>query len=131
MAKDLTVAELERLLVKKRVRLESLIQRRAMLQKQLAKVEASIVAIGGVAREGRKLRRGRKRPKNTKTLFQAVSEALAHNKKGITLKELAARILEGGYKTGSTNFENTVYQIIYNNRDKVVHDAKTKTYRLK
>lgn len=131
MPKDLTVAQLERLLEKKRIHLESLIQRRAKLQKQLAKIEISIASIGGTVREGKKPRRGRKRPKNTKTLFQAVSEILTHNKKGITLKELAAKIIESGYKTGSANFENTVYQIIYNNRDKVAHDAKTKTYRLK
>jgi hypothetical protein len=131
MPKDLTVAQLERMLEKKRVRLENLVQRRAKLQKQLAKLEVSIVSIGGAVREGGKPRRGRKRPKNTKTLFEAVSEVLSHNKKGIPIKELAAKILEGGYKTRSANFENTVYQIIYNNRDKVAHDAKTKTYRLK
>lgn len=131
MAKDLTVAQLEQMLEKKRVKLQKLVQRRAALQKQLAKVEASIVSIGGVIRDERKSRRKRKRPRNTKTLFQAVSDVLSHHRKGVTLKELAAKILETGYKTGSTHFENTIYQIIYNNRDKVVHDPKTKTYRLK
>ena len=47
MPKDLTVAQLERMLEKKRVRLENLVQRRAKLQKQLAKLEGSIVSIGG------------------------------------------------------------------------------------
>jgi RNA polymerase-interacting CarD/CdnL/TRCF family regulator len=131
MPKDLSVAQLERLLEKKRVKLEGLIKRRARLQKELAKVEGGIVSIGGIVREGRKPRRGRKRPKNTKTLFKAATEALTNNRKGLTLKELAAKIVEGGYKTGSSNFENTVYQIIYKNRATIAHDPKTKTYRLK
>ncbi|MSR58394.1 MAG: hypothetical protein EXS05_12070 [Planctomycetaceae bacterium] len=131
MAKDMTVAQLERLLQKKRTNLDSLEQRRSRLQKKLKQLDSRIALIGGVVREGRKPRRGRKRPKNTQTLLQALSQVLTHNKKGLTLKELADKILEGGYKTASTKFQNTVYQVIYNNQDKVAHDAKTKTYRLK
>lgn len=130
MPKDLTVAQLERLLERKRRRLEALVKRRDKLQKELFKVEELILSIGGVAREGLQPRR-RKRPKNTKTLLKAATEVLAQNKKGVTIKELAAKILEGGYRTASDNFENTVYQVIYNNRDKISHDAKTKTYKLK
>ncbi|HTI52176.1 MAG TPA: hypothetical protein VL475_14535 [Planctomycetaceae bacterium] len=131
MPKEMTVTQLERMLERKRRHLESLIQRRNKLRRELAQLEARIVAVGGAPSEERKPRRGRKRPKNTKTLLAAVSEVLSQNKKGVPLKELAAKILEGGYKTASENFENTIYQIIYNNRDKVAHDPKTKTYRLK
>src|SRR5262245_37316745 len=131
MSKDLTVAQLERLLNKRRARLEALTQRRDSLLKQLARVDEQIAAIGGLPAEGQKVRRKRKRPKNTMTLLQAVTDVLGQHKKGITLKELAQKIRQKGYKTVSTNFENTIYQIIYNNRDKVAHDAKTKTYRLK
>jgi hypothetical protein len=131
MPKEMTVSQLERMLERKRRKLDQLIQRRNRLRRELEQVEARIVATGGAAQDERKPRRGRKRPKNSKTLLAAVSEVLTQNKKGVSLKELAAKILEGGYKTASGNFENTIYQIIYNNRDKVVHDPKTKTYRLK
>lgn len=131
MAKEMTVAQLERLLQKKRTRLDSLEQRRKQLLKQLQQVDERIAQLGGVVRDARQPRRGRKRPKNAQTLLQAMSQVLATNKRGLTLKDLSAKILEMGYKTASSNFENTVYQIIYNNQGKVAHDPKTKTYRLK
>jgi hypothetical protein len=131
MARDLTVAQLERMLERKRSRLEKLIVQRGKLRRQLAQVEVQIAAIEGAVRKGVKSRRVRKRPKNTRTLLQAVTDVLSENKKGLRLKELAARIVSSGYKTASTNFENTVYQIIYNNQEKVAHDPKTRTYRLK
>lgn len=129
MATNLTVAQLERLLDRQRAKLERLLRRRATLQRQLAQVERSIAAIGGALEESP--RKKRKRPRNDRTLLQVVTEVLTGNKKGLTLKDLARQVLETGYKTGSANFENTVYQIVYNNSDKIQHDAKTKTYRLK
>ena len=131
MATVPTVAQLERLLEKQRAKLDGLVQHRDRLQRKLAQVEHKIATIGGLMRDGAQVRRTRKRPKNTKTLLQAVVDALNLNKKGLTLRELSAKILEDGYKTASTNFENTVYQIIYNNSDKVAHDPKSRTYRLK
>jgi hypothetical protein len=131
MSSDLTVSQLERLLERKRARLEKLQHRRDQLLRQLARVDAQIASIGGARPLERTGRPKRKRPRNSMTLLQAVVDVLGQNKKGITLKQLAAKILEKGYKTASANFENTIYQIIYNNRDKVVHDGKTKTYRLK
>lgn len=131
MAKELTVSQLERLLEKKRTRLVSLEQQRARLLKKLQQLDSRIALTGGVVREGRKPRRGRKRPKNAQTLLQAMTQVLTQHKKGLSLKDLSEKIIAGGYKTASANFQNTVYQIIYNNQDKVAHDAKTKTYRLK
>jgi hypothetical protein len=132
MKKELSVAQLERLLEKKRQRLDSLFRRRDELQKQLAQVESQIDELGGSGPKGRSRRgRVRKRPKNTKTLLQAMIEILANHKRGLSLRDLSAQIIASGYKTSSRDFENTVYQIIYNHQDKVAHDPKTKTYRLK
>ncbi|MFN0050567.1 MAG: hypothetical protein ACKV0T_00150 [Planctomycetales bacterium] len=130
MAKDMTVAQLERILEKKRLRLDDLTHRRDVLQKKLEQVENQITSIGGDSRSSYKKRKGRRR-KNAKTLIECLVEQLTGNKKGLTLKELASRIRESGYKTSSVDFENTIYQIIYNNQDKLAHDPKTKTYRLK
>lgn len=132
MKKELSVAQLERMLDKKRQRLDALVRRRDELQKQLSQVEGQIAALGGVSPgvKGRRVR-GRKRPKNSKTLLQAMIEILSVQKRGLPLRDLAAQIVASGYKTSSRDFENTVYQIIYNHQDKVAHDPKTKTYRLK
>jgi len=131
MPKDFTVAQLEKILLKRKTKLEVLIQKRTRLRKKLAQLEKQIVAIGGVAGEAGKARRPRRRPRNAKTLIVAVSEMLAQHKKGLTLRELANKLLATGYKTTSTNFQNTLYQCLYHNSDKLVHDAKNHTYRLK
>ncbi|MGE5191458.1 MAG: HTH domain-containing protein [Deltaproteobacteria bacterium] len=131
MAKDFTVAQLEKILVRKKGTLEKLMRQRSQLQKKLAQVERRIVEIGGSVRERGKPRPPRRRPKNPKTLLAAVSEILAQHKKGLTLRDLANKLLQSGYKTSSTNFPNTLYQCLYHNSDKLVHDAKTHTYRIR
>jgi hypothetical protein len=129
MAKELTVAQLEKILLRKKAALEKLLRQRTQLQKKLAQVERRIIEIGGG--EGGKPRPPRRRPKNAKTLLVAVTEMLAQHKKGLTLRDLANRLLASGYKTSSTNFQNTLYQCLYHNSDKLAHDAKNHTYRIK
>lgn len=131
MPNDLTVVQLERMLEKKRSKLEGLLKRRERLQKQLSSVEGRIGAIGGSRSEGGRGRKPRKRPKNDRPLIAVVVDVLSQHKKGLTLKELAAKVLDTGYKTYSDKFENTVYQCLYNNSAKLAHDAKTHTYRVK
>lgn len=132
MASELTVAQLERLLERKRSRMNGLLKRRDQLQKALAVVENRLSTIGGVKRDGlAKPRRGRKRPKNEKSLHEVVMQVLGSNKKGLTLADLSKKVLDTGYKTNSVKFENTVYQCLYNNQNKIMHDPETRVYRLK
>jgi hypothetical protein len=60
-----------------------------------------------------------------------VTETLARHKQGLKLPELAKEILASGYKTSSTNFQNTLYQVLYHNSGQLVHDLKARTYCLK
>ena len=119
------------MLQKKKVRLDRLVRQRILLEKRLSQLEGRIIAIGGVIEKRRKPRGPRRRQKNPKTLIVEVLEVLSQYKKGMPLKELAQKLLEGGYKTTSTNFLNTLYQCIYHNSEKLIHDSKTHTYRLK
>src|SRR5262249_40587768 len=128
MPKEFTVVELERVLRNRRLILERKIKERNRLRKALWHLEREIVAVGGPNGIPRKVRR---RPKNSKTLVVAVTDALARHKKGLSLRDLANEVLASGYKTSSTNFHNTLYQSLYHNSDKLFHDAKTHTYRLK
>jgi hypothetical protein len=129
--KKFTVAQLERLLLRKTATLEKLLRQRALLEKKLAQVERRIVEIGGVARERDTGRVPRRRPKNPKTLLATVIDTLGAHKKGLTLRELSSKLLASGYKTSSTNFQNTLYQCLYHNSGKIAHDAKAHTYRVK
>jgi hypothetical protein len=131
MSKDLTVVQLERILERKRSRLDGLVKRRDRLQKQLASVEGRISAIGGVERDGTGPRKRRQRPKNDQPLIAVVLAVLSKHPKGLTLKEMAAKVLATGYKTNSDKFENTLYQCLYNNMSKLAHDADAHTYRLR
>ena len=132
MATDLTVAQLERMLESKRSRMNGLLKRREKLQKALAIVEGRISIIGGVKRDSSgKARKVRKRPKNEKSLYEVVIAVLGQNKKGLTLADLSKKVLDTGYKTNSAKFENTVYQCLYNNQNKIMHDPETRAYRLK
>lgn len=123
-----TVAELERVLQSRRIKLQKLFRQRDRLRKELSRLEEQIVEISGVAQE-RKTRR--RRPKNTKTLVTAVKETLAEHTNGLSLKDLSNKILLSGYKTSSANFQNTLYQTLYHNSDTFLHDTKAHLYRLK
>jgi hypothetical protein len=131
VGKNLTVTQLERMLLRKTTVLEKLRRQRALLEKKLAHVERRIVEIGGVARERGTERVPRRRPKNPMTLLAAVIEMLGQHKKGLSLRELAGKLLDSGYKTSSTNFQNTLYQCLYHNSGKILHDAKAHIYRIK
>lgn len=132
MAAELTVAQLERMLEKKRSRMNALLKRRDRLEKALASIDAKLNVVGGIKREvSGKPRKVRKRPKNEKPLYEVVLAVLGSNKKGLTLADLSRKVLDTGYKTNSSKFENTVYQCLYNNQNKIMHDPETRLYRLK
>jgi methionine salvage enolase-phosphatase E1 len=73
---------------------------------------------GAVAKRKKKVARKGKgtRAKNTKSAKGYAQEILAKEPKGLTLKELAARVLANGYKSNSDNFTNTLYQSLYASR---------------
>jgi hypothetical protein len=122
---DLTVADLERILNARRSALRELTKRRAKVQKDLDKIDAEIQQLTGTTSR----RRGR-RTRNARSLRLTVLDLLKKNKKGYSLADLAKLILDGGYKTASTNFRNVLYQCLYNTPG-VYHDESSGTYRYK
>ena len=131
MPNEMTVVQLERMLERKRAKLDGLVKRQDRLQRQLATVDQRISAVGGKASNGATRRGVRRRPKNDQPLIAVVIDVLGKHPKGLTLKELAATVLATGYKTFSDKFENTLYQCLYNNTKRLAHDADSHTYRLK
>lgn len=128
----LSVAELERILSNRKSKLDTLTKKKTKLQKDLTRVEEEITQLVGrqsaVAAGGR--RKVLKRPKNAKPLSQFVTEILSKNKKGLTLAGLSEKVLESGYKTYSSNFNNVLYQCLYNS-ESFYHDEESGCYRLK
>lgn len=124
-----SIADLERLLDEKKARLQNLVQERDRLQKELDKLDAQIQGAASV--DGPLTRRsGRKRRlKNEMSLKAVIKEVLAKNKKGLSLSELETAVTETGYKSGSSNFRNVLYQAVYNSAD-IGRDEKTGLYKL-
>jgi len=131
-SKELSIATLEQLLDRRKLRLSSLTRRRDQLQTDLKKLEGRIAELSGFSGGTMKsvARRLRKRPKNAKSLSQVVTEILSKSKTGFPLAKLAQKVLASGYKSNSSNFTNVLYQCLYND-SKIVHDGKTGNYRLK
>ncbi|MDB5348506.1 MAG: hypothetical protein JWP89_6883 [Schlesneria sp.] len=124
-----SIADLERLLDEKKARLQSLVQERDRLQKELDKLDAQIQGAASV--DGPLTRRSsrKRRLKNEMSLKAVIKEVLAKNKKGLSLSELETAVTETGYKSGSSNFRNVLYQAVYNSAD-IGRDEKTGLYKL-
>jgi len=130
--KDLSVADLQRLLDDRKSQLNDLHKQRDRLYSDLANVEQRINSLRG--RKGAygvgRGRKAGKRPKNAKSLRDVVTELLTKNKNGYTLAKLMEKVLKSGYKSNSTDFKNVLYQCLYN-ADEFSHDAKTGKYVIK
>jgi hypothetical protein len=126
-SEHLTVAELQRLLDSRKQQLLELSKKRTAIQKELDSVNAQISALeGGKVVLGARGRRKR----NPRPLRKIVEELLLKSKKGLTLAELSAKVMETGYKTSSKNFRNVLYQCLYNTKG-VYHDSSSGTYKFK
>lgn len=131
MSNNLTVVQLERLLDRKRSKLDRLVKRQEQLQKSLASVDQKIAAIGGKISSVGSRRGVRRRPKNDRPLIEVVVDVLGAHPKGLTLKELAAAVLATGYKTFSDRFENVLYQALYHNMKRLAHNPELHTYTVR
>lgn len=145
---ELSIAQLEALISSRKSKLKLLIQRRDLLRKQLQDLEQEIAQAEGTSSPAPRRRPAKVGPANTpnasatpkqapelrspihKTLKAYVEQALAANKKGLTIVEIMDAVLKGGYTTGSANFKNTLYQCLYQNAKTFVLDKKTKRYTL-
>ena len=142
----LSIAQLEALISKSKSKLSTLYKKRDQLKKQLIALEGEISEAEGSAgmapRGGAAAPVGRRyaptpqpgtkvqRAQNDKSLKTYVEEALAANKKGLTILEIMAAVLNNGYTTNSSNFKNTLYQCLYHNEKTFVLDKSTKCYKL-
>ena len=127
---DLSVARLEQLLNDRKQLLTGLKRKEFQLQKELDDVQKQIGAIEGSGVGGTvRRRRTGTRAKNAKSLHDVVIELLSKNKKGYPLTPLGKKVLATGYKSNSANFNNVLYQCLYNSK-KIVHDPSSGTYKL-
>lgn len=132
-ATQMSVPALERMLKRRRTQLKTLTRRRVALKRKLKHVERQIGNVVGTSGNGAPKavkRKVRRRPKNAKSLSAVVVDTLKKNKGGLTLEQLASKVVASGYKSHSDDFKNVVYQCCYNNRKNIQRDAKSGLYKL-
>eukprot|EP00456_Euglypha_rotunda_P079096 TRINITY_DN758_c1_g1_i1.p1 TRINITY_DN758_c1_g1~~TRINITY_DN758_c1_g1_i1.p1 ORF type:complete len:146 (-),score=28.08 TRINITY_DN758_c1_g1_i1:92-529(-) len=124
-----SIADLERLLEEKRSLLQDLVEKRERLRKEIDDLDTQIQAAASV--DGPLTRRAvrKRRLKNDMSLKSAIHSVLTKNKKGLSLADLETAVSETGYKSGSSNFRNVVYQAVYNSAD-IVRDENSGLYKL-
>lgn len=127
---EYSVAQLERMLTERKTRLDGLHRKQERLRTELDKVEDEIAILEGRRSTSRFPKQPINRARNDKPLHTHVIELLTKNKKGLTLSGLSEKVLESGYKTTSSNFNNVLYQCLYNS-DHVEHDSATGCYKIK
>ena len=127
---NISVAELEKLLLVRKNQLEELLQRKSQLQAQLHDVDQEIARMQGNRSTSTGVATPRARTMNDKSLREYVLLILGKSKRGMSLADLSEKVLAAGYRTESHNFRNVLYQCVYNSKD-VYHDEKTGTYRLR
>lgn len=128
---NISVAELERILLTRKQQLDELQQRRTTLLAELGRVDEELARLKGERNALNPSGAARPpRPTNAKSLREYVLEILGGTKRGLSLSDLSDIVLSAGYRTESSNFRNVLYQCLYNTKD-VYHDESTGTYRLK
>lgn len=95
--------ELQREIIRRRRGVASLVRKRDKLMKQLQEVESEIREHGVTVGES-----GRKRPRNTQNLADALAALLS--KTTLSVTEAAEKVQEAGYRTTSPNFRTIVNQ---------------------
>ena len=127
---NISVAELEKLLLVRKNQLEELLQRKVQLQAQLRDIDQEIARMQGSRSATAAMTTPRTRTMNDKSLREYVLLILGKSKRGMSLADLSEKILAAGYRTESHNFRNVLYQCVYNTKV-VYHDEQTGTYRVR
>jgi hypothetical protein len=119
---ELSIAQLEKILEKRRSKLSKLEKQRRKLQQELDELDSTILGLGGAG--GR--RNGRAH--NAKSLPQTLVEVLTRH--GPTkVGDIVKAVLATGYKTNSDNFRSIVNQQLI--KDKRFTAASRGVYQLK
>lgn len=115
----LSSQELEAELRRRERLVGKLMRRHAALSRRLNAIEEQIEAMGGAVSGGGRRRAGagrRTRPKNTKTLIDALAEVLKG--KTMTVTEVSEAVQRAGYRTNAENFRTIVNQALIRATDR-------------
>lgn len=109
---SMSVAELERMLNKRKTELNRLMRRRGAILKRLEAVEEKIRRIGGTVRGGRAGGGGGGRARNERSLADVIHDVLAKKGEPMRVQDIADAVRAAGYRSNSANFRGIVNQTL-------------------
>ena len=139
--RDLTVSQLEKVLLAKKSKLEDLVVKRDKLRLELSSLDEQIRGLAGSEVPGEEGPRRRGRPKGTgkgrrgprikgqKSLKSHVIEELQKAKKGLTIDELITNVEATGYRSKADKFKNVMYQCLFHGEN-FQRDPDTKRWSI-
>ena len=107
---SMSIAELERMINKRRTEITRLERRRAKAQKRLDGIDEQIRRLGGSIRGGRGGGGGRAR--NERPLADAIHDVLSRKGEAMRVQEIADAVESTGYRSNSANFRGIVNQML-------------------
>jgi hypothetical protein len=119
----LSISEIESILQQRRGELSKLRKQRAVMQRDLDKLDRRIESLGG----GRA--RGGGRPRNTQSLTTILEEVLQKGSKPMQVGDIVDKVQAAGYRSSSANFRGIVNQTLI--KDKRFTSAGRGLYQLK
>jgi hypothetical protein len=114
-SQELSIAELERILGRRRAELTSLTQERDRLQRQLATIDNKIRGLAGQGATSL-VNNGGGRAKNATSLIETLLQVLGKSSKPMTVSDILQGVLDGGYRSTSPNFRGIVNQTLIKER---------------
>lgn len=120
---DLSIADLQRLLNRRRRQIDKLQRKREKLEKKLAVLDAAIVELGGSpSGPGRRAR-------NTLSLNEAIHQVLEKADRPLPVGDILEQVQRTGYRSSSANFRGIVNQTLI--KDKHFSAVQRGVYGLK
>lgn len=111
---NVSTADLRKEVERRQKRLDSLLAKRAEIDKEIDELKAlgaSVAQPAGKKRRRKSAGKSRKRPSNKQSLADALAGVLK-GKKSMGVSDAADAVLAAGYKTNSKNFRSIVNQTL-------------------
>jgi hypothetical protein len=125
----LSVAELQRILGRRRAEITSLTQERSRLQRQLGVIDNKIRDLAGTSTIAFATNRGG-RARNATSLIETLSQVMGETGKPMTVSEILQGVLDSGYRSTSPKFRGIVNMTLVKERKRFANAGRG-VYELK
>jgi hypothetical protein len=123
LQRDLSVAQLERMLGRRRAEITSLTQERDRLQRHLTIIDNKIHELAGEGSAAFVINRG-ERARNATSLIETLSQVMGRSGKPMTMSEILQGVLDSGYRSTSPKFRGIVNMTLVKERKRFANTGR-------